>query len=133
MADPWNPRTRLACFLMAVACISGCKSQPEAIYFPTIPGQFADEGVIEPLVALEAFIGETAFYVRYQDADGTVYSGGEWAQRIQLEEMEAGETYAGPYILPLQYRQREPWTDPPAERQTGTILGSDDWQVFRDQ
>jgi len=133
MTRPRNPLARLTCLLIAAAYITVCKSQPEEIDFPTIPGQFADEDVIEPLVALEAFFGEAEFYVKYQGADGIVYSGGTWAQRIQLEKIEDGETYAGPYILPLQYRQQEPWTDPPTERVTGRILSRDDWQVFRDQ
>lgn len=121
-------------WLLSFAIVAGeCRAQAEVVDFPVIPGSFAAEEVNEPLVALEAFIDDTEFYVRYRDAEGVAYSGGEWASRIRVEDIAAGEPYAGPYILPLAYRQREPWADPPEERETGTILSREDWQTFRDR
>ena len=124
-----NFPVRLTCALAAlvVAAVG------TAAEYPTIPGRFAEEVMTESLVAVEAFIDDTDFYVRYRDSDGMVWSGGSWASRIGLGEIEAGETYGGPYILPLEYHQREPWTDSPVERISGRILSRKDWQVFRDR
>ncbi|MFW2404296.1 MAG: hypothetical protein ACN4GT_05970 [Gammaproteobacteria bacterium] len=85
------------------------------------------------LVAVEAFIDDTDFYMRYRDANSMVWSGGRWASRIGLGELEDGATCGGPYILPLEYHQREPWPDPPTELVSGRILSGNDWQVFRDR
>jgi cardiolipin synthase len=115
------------------SCCLGARAYGAVTEYPTLPGRFAAEVVTEPLVALEAFIDEQEFYVRYRDARGMAWSGGAWADRIGLGEVEEGETYGGPYILPLQYHQREPWAEPPDERVTGRILSSDEWRVFRDR
>ena len=121
------------CPVLVATAFLACKSRPEPHDFRRLPGRFADEVVTEPLVALEAFRDETEFYVRYRDADGIVYSGGNWAQRIRLTEVQSGEPYAGPYTLPLQYRQREAWTDPPTVRVMFRILSRNEWSLFRDQ
>lgn len=111
----------------------GCQaSDVETTDYPTIPASFTDEAEEEPFVALEAFIDKTEFYVRYRDADGIVWSGGDWASRIPLHELEEGDEFSGPYILPLEYRQREPWADPPVDHIHGRILSHEDWQEFRD-
>jgi cardiolipin synthase len=110
-----------------------CDSQPEPVEYLTIPARFADEVVTEPLVALDAFFDEKQFYIRYRGGDGIIHSGGEWAQRIPLQDIEAGEAFAGPYLIPLGYRQQEPWDNPPSERTTATILNREDWQAFRER
>jgi cardiolipin synthase len=120
------------CSVLAASLLS-CKSPPEPHDFRRLPEQFADEQVTEPLIALEAFRDESDFYVRYRDADGIVYAGGNWAQRIQLTEVQAAGIYAGPYTLPLQFRQRKAWTDPPTQRIMFRILGQNEWNLFRDQ
>jgi cardiolipin synthase len=111
----------------------GCDGHLEPVEHLTIPGRFADEGVTEPLIALEAFFDESQFYIRYQASEGVVYSGGAWANRISLEDVEAGKAYPGPYLLPLEYRQEEPWEDRPTETITGSILSPQDWRVLREQ
>ena len=126
-------RKVLSVTVLLLAATAGCQAQRDAVEYPVISGRFADEGILEPLLALDAFLDDTSFYIRYQKGDGVVYSGGHWAERIQLEDLSAGQTYAGPYILPLQYRQREPWSDPPRERISGRILSHKEWQFFRDQ
>jgi cardiolipin synthase len=115
------------------ALVGGCDSEVESVEYLTIPGQFADEGVTEPLIALEAFFDESQFYIRYRGADGVMYSGGEWANRIPLEDIESGKAYPGPYLLPLEYRQQEPWIKRPAERVTGPILSPQEWRDFRER
>ncbi|MBT8442208.1 MAG: phosphatidylserine/phosphatidylglycerophosphate/cardiolipin synthase family protein [Gammaproteobacteria bacterium] len=118
---------------LAIAASCGAQAARTNAEYPTIPGRFAEEIITEPLVAVEAFIDDTDFYVRYRDAQGMAWSGGSWASRIGLGEIEAGETYGGPYILPLEYHRREPWSEPPDERIGGRILSMKDWRVFRDR
>jgi len=116
---------------MGAASICACTSQPEANQFPVLPARFADEGPSEPLVALDAFIDETDFYVRYKIGDDILYTGGEWANRINLAAIEAGGAQGGPYILPLKYHQTERWASTPDEPIVARVLGSDDWQMLR--
>ncbi|MCP5113846.1 MAG: hypothetical protein GY953_23690, partial [bacterium] len=80
-----------------------------------MPGRFAAEPVLQPLVAKEAFVGESNFYVSFEGADGLVYAGGNWSNRIDIEvlERDADGTYAGPYILPLEYQQHDRWASIP--------------------
>lgn len=120
------------CVLVLVA-IGGCgSSAPDDEYRPMI-GRFADEPPTEPLHATDAFFDESEFYIQYRDGEEIVHAGGEWAQRISLRDIQSGESYPGPYILPLSYRQAEPWSDPPQSRITGAILPNEDWQEFRDR
>ncbi len=119
--------------LMLGLAVVGCGSQVDTAEHLTIPGRFPNEDVTEPLIALEAFFDETQFYIRYQGAEGIVYSGGNWANRIPLEAIEAGKADRGPYLLPLEYRQLEPWESRPAESITGEILSPQDWRDFREQ
>jgi len=119
--------------LMLGVLVGSCDSRVESVEYLTIPGRFADGGVTEPLIALEAFFDETQFYIRYRGAEGVIYSGGEWAKRISLEDIEAGKTHPGPYLLPLEYRQKEPWESRLTETVTVPILSPQEWQDFREQ
>ena len=125
---------------MLLAAASGCGGTIAPVDPQTSPddyrqliGRFAEESVLEPIAADQAFIGDEQFYVRYRDAEGLIYAGGEWASRIDLQAVQAGsdDTYAGPYILPLEYRQREPWPSPPADPIRPRILSADQWARFR--
>jgi len=128
-----NRLFRLISLVIIASMTGSCDSQPEPVEYLTIPGRFAGEVVTEPLVALEAFFDETQFYVRYRGSDGIIHTGGEWAQRIPFEDIEAGKAYAGPYLVRLEYRQEEPWENQPAERTTATILSREEWQAFRER
>ena len=80
-------RTGLA--LIAAMVLWGCASQENASDIDedelhTLPGRFADEPLIEPLVAVEAYIGKDEFFLAYEGPDGLVYSGGNWSNRIDL-------------------------------------------------
>jgi hypothetical protein len=68
-----NPNRSLLVFL-ALLTTSGCASQqaeqdplPEDLR--VLPGRFADEPVTQPLVAVEAYIGNDEFFVAYEGAD----------------------------------------------------------------
>jgi len=101
--------------------------------YPTLQGQFAEEGVTEPLVAVEAFLDGSQFYVRYQSGEKTFYAGGEWANRIDLTVLQesAEPVFLGPFILPLGYQQIEPWEEVPGERITPRILDAEHFVAFR--
>jgi cardiolipin synthase len=127
--------------LLLLTTLPGCsgpREKPGEVSlddYPTLPGRFAEEPVRVPLVALEAFIGDREFYVRYEGADGVVYAGGNWSDRIDALALEQGadETYTGPYILPLDYRQREPWAEVTESPIVPELLSSEQWGRFREQ
>jgi len=122
---------RFALMILGVASLCACTSQPEADDFPVFPARFADEGPGEPLIALDAFLGEADFYIRYRMGDEIFHTGGHWADRIALEGVEAGASQVGPYIVPLQYHQRASWESEPDEPIVARVLSSDEWQEFR--
>ena len=116
---------------------SSCSTQRELTNEPeeeyrTLPGHFAKEAVTEPLVAVEAYIGKTDFFISYESADGLVYSGGNWSNRIDITAVEqsADGAYAGPYILPLEYQQRERWMDIPESPIIPRLLSNKLWIRF---
>ncbi|MDH3304749.1 MAG: phosphatidylserine/phosphatidylglycerophosphate/cardiolipin synthase family protein [Gammaproteobacteria bacterium] len=119
--------------LLANGCASNLdKAPPDDMR--TLPGRFAEEPVTQPLTIVEAFIGPTEFYVSYTSEDGLVHSGGNWSNKIDLTALGQGpeSEYAGPYILPLEYQQRERWTDVPEAPIVPRILGSKYWNRFID-
>jgi hypothetical protein len=65
--------------------------------------------------------------------DETLYTGGEWAHRIQVEALADGSLQDGPFILPLQYHRDDDWPVPPPNAIKASILSSSDWQSFRDE
>lgn len=121
----------------AFAC-SGHPTTPEegnTNDLPRLQGRFAEEGVISPLSAVEAYLGEEEFFISYEGADGLVYSGGNWSARINLAELAQAPdgTFTGPHILPLNYQQRERWTEMPEQLHALTLLSSKQWGRFREQ
>ena len=119
-------------FGATLLCLSSCASKSEPVDYPTLIGTFADEGDLVPLVADQAYIGEFEFFIRFRKGDDTLYGGGEWASRIALQEVASPES-AGPYIVPLEYQRSSRWNLAPNDVTQARILGSDDWQEFRDQ
>jgi cardiolipin synthase len=122
---------------LAAALIFGCaapQSDPEIAdqELHTLPARFADEPVTHPLVATEALIGTEEFYVAYEGEDGLVYSGGNWSNRIDLTALSQGPDgeYAGPFILPLEYHQRNRWEELPEQPIVPRLLSSKYWSRF---
>jgi len=97
-----------------------------------IVGQFADEIERGPIVAVDAFFDTSEFYIQYRAGNSIIHAGGDWAQRISLDDVRAGIANPGPFILPMRYRHQDPWSDPPGTRISGAILTIEDWQSFRD-
>jgi cardiolipin synthase len=110
-----------------------CAAVPDQGDYPTLVGRFADEGGLLPLVADQAYISESEFFVRFERGDEILYGGGNWANRIQLRDVADGTEYAGPFILPLEYQQHERWPQLPDDPMSARILNSDEWQIFRNQ
>ncbi len=116
------------------ACVSkDAATLPDDIR--TLPGRFAEEPVTRPLVAREAYIGPTEFYISFESEEGIVYSGGNWANRVDLTAFGQGqsESYAGPYILPLEYRQAGRWQALPEDPIVPRLLSSKVWNRFIDE
>lgn len=125
--------TRFFAALVLAAVLGSCTSQPEHAEILTLPARFADEGPHIPLEALEAYRNDTEFFIRYRMGDETLYTGGEWAHRIQVEALADGSLQDGPFILPLQYHRDDDWPVPPPNAIKASILSSSDWQSFRDE
>jgi cardiolipin synthase len=124
-----------------IVALNSCSSQPsnpnddELADLPRLQGRFAEQEVESPLAAVEAYVGDDEFYVSYESADGLVYAGGNWSNRIDLAALEASDsdTYGGPYILPMAYQQRERWESIPDSPITPRLLTSKQWGRYREQ
>ena len=120
--------------LQIVAC-AGNDMARDAEDVRVLVGKFAEEPVARPLVAVEAFIGPTEFYLAFKAEDGIVYSGGNWSNRVDLTGLGQGadESYAGPNILPLEYQQANRWAAMPEAPIVPRILSSKYWNRFIDE
>ena len=98
---------------------------------PTLHGQFAPEAPGQMLIAMEAFLADEHFYVKYRVGSRVVFSGGQWARRIPADVMEPGKDFNGPYMLPLEYHQSDRWPRTFDESQRRRILDRSDWVAFR--
>ena len=114
-----------------LSVLAACVSESEPLEYPTLVGRFADEGEPPPLIADEAWLSDTDFYVRFRRGNDTRYGGGNWARRIPILELSAGGQYDGPYLLPLQYEQDKAWDDLPEDRVSARILSVADWHEMR--
>ena len=127
--------------LLVVSILAGCAGADTSLddevaasgEYRVLVGHFAEEGVSQSLVIREAFIGEDEFYVSYDSADGLVYAGGSWSNRIDiLAVQESGDdTYSGPYILPLEYQKKERWATIPESPIRPRVLNVEQWDRFR--
>ena len=133
-------RTVLSILLLVLSALlaGACAPTPEIAPDDDIrllPGRFAEEPVTTPLVAKEAFIGSSEFYVSYESDEGIIYSGGNWSNRVDLTALGQGpdSSYAGPYILPLEYHQETRWSEVPEEPIVPRLLSSKYWNRFIDK
>jgi len=123
-------RKSVAALLCALAA---CVSEPDHLDYPTLVGRFPAEGERAPLIAEQAFIGKTDFYVRFRRGATTYYGGGTWAGRIPILALDQGREYDGPYVLPLQYERTDRWPELPADVVAARLLGIDEWHELRDR
>jgi len=54
-----------------LSVLAACVSESEPLDYPTLVGRFADEGEPPPLIAEEAWLSDTDFYVRFRRGDDT--------------------------------------------------------------
>lgn len=123
---------QLAIIVLAFVA-AGCISEPEQITYPTLEGSFAATEDHLPLVADQAYISDDEFFVRYSQDGRQYYGGGRWSNRIDIIGSGSGRSLMGPFILPLEYRNTEPWPVSPHGHQPITILDSNDWHELRTQ
>ena len=119
-------------FLCVLGALAACQSQPESEAIRVLPARFAAEPFTEPFVANEAFLDDDEFYVRYEAGGQTLYTGGRWSDRIDVDSLgDAGEQ-TGPFVLPLQYHRTDRWPAVMDGLVSPTILSIEQWQQFRD-
>ena len=114
-------------------CLAGCGSEHEQADYPILEGRFADEADFDAVIADEALINESEFFVRYAQGDRIYHGGGTWSDRIGILEVADGDEYDGPFIVPLQYRREERWPDPTGAVQPVRILSVELWHALRDR
>jgi hypothetical protein len=136
-----QPRLTHLLVLLLAMTTGSCSSQHSVVdevppgEHPTLQGRFAEEGALEPLVALEAFGANGEFLISYQSAAGVIYGGGNWSNRIDLatEASDDDLTYSGPYILPLEYQQLERWAEVAEKEIIPTLLSLEQWNRFHER
>jgi cardiolipin synthase len=109
-----------------------CQSQPDTEAIRLIPARFAAEALIDPLIATEAYLDDDDFYVRYEAGGRSLYTGSQWSNRIDIESIGEAADQTGPFVLPLQYHRADRWPRAVEGLISPTILGTEDWQQFRD-
>jgi cardiolipin synthase len=114
-----------------LSMLAACVSESEPVDYPTLVGRFAEEAETLPLIADEAWLSGTDFYVRFRRGENVRYAGGNWAGRIPILELDAGGQYDGPFLLPLQYERSERWATLPADRKPVRLLDIADWHALR--
>jgi hypothetical protein len=110
-------------------------TDPSATDSPILQGRFAESASQQPLRAVEAYIGESDFYLSYQSDAEIIYAGGNWSNRIDIAAIEQDDdgSYAGPYLLSLEYRQTDRWHEIPTSPIVPQLLDSEQWAQFREQ
>jgi cardiolipin synthase len=121
----------MGCGAAVLLFLAACSSLVTKGPAPVPAGFPADPSA--PALADEAWVDEARFFIRFWQGGDVVFAGGSWADRIDLRPADGGENFTGPYILPLQYEQPEPWDDRPAGPQPVTILGVLAWREFRNR
>jgi hypothetical protein len=114
-----------------LSLLAACVSESERLDYPTLVGRFAEEAETPPLIADEAWLSKTDFYVRFWRGDNVRYGGGNWAGRIPILGLDEGGRYDGPFLLPLQYERGERWAELPADRKPVRLLDIPDWHALR--
>ncbi len=129
----------LTLVLAAAWLTTACSSEPKTAQEMSdgqallkVLDDFVDK---DTMLAEEGYLDDTDFFVKYRTGDKLVYAGGNWRGRIELVDPaeRAGEEFAGPFLMPLEYHQSEVWPDLPADARRLRILGVDRWREFRDR
>jgi cardiolipin synthase len=111
---------------------SPCLPQPAQPEYPTLPGRFAEEPDLEPLIADQAFISDTEVFVRFRKGGVLNYGSGDWGNRIDLHDISDAEN-TGPFLIPLAYGRDGGWSGVPDDLTEIQILESNVWRSFRNE
>ena len=132
MTFPRKFGARIFVASLLITCAASFGEASDSEEYPTLIGRFAEQGVSVPLVADEAYVDMDRFFVRYTRDDAVVYAGGLWSDKLDITvvEQQTDGMYAGPYIMPIEYQQRERWSDVPNEPIVPRILSSGQWKRF---
>ena len=104
------PRNFLFWPLLLTAVLSGgCATHPAVAPDRDVAGGPA----VAPMIALQGYRGDSAFFVKYSQGGQVRYSGGNWRDRLLLVDDRLSADYTVPVMLPMQYHQAEPWSDLP--------------------
>ncbi len=115
----------------ALLCLGACRTLPPAPVESTGPaGAYSRQSI---LVGEQAFLTSDAFYIRFRRGDQLVHGGGEWSNRIDLQDYPDTNPSGDMFILPLQFEQAGPWPAVPATAHPITILGIAQWREFRNR
>ena len=60
-----------------------CASEPDTIDHPALVGRFAPDPSVEPLIAEQAYISESSFFVRFRQGEQEYYGPWRWRQAYQ--------------------------------------------------
>jgi cardiolipin synthase len=93
----------------------------------------AGESATPQMVALESYRGDGRFFIKYRFGTQILYSGGDWQDRLELNVEPVSANYATPSMLPIQYRQQQPWESLPEDAAAIPILAADQWHELRDR
>ena len=85
------------------------------------------------MTALESYRGDAKFFIKYRSGDQIFYSGGDWQHRLELSKEPVPASYASPSMLPMQFRQQDPWDSLPDDAIRIPVLGVEQWQELRNR
>ncbi len=122
----------LAILLLGCAALfAGCATAPPQLSVLNDRSEYETL----PMIALQGYRDDTNFYVRYQLGGRIQYGGGNWKERVELFEYPAtaAPKFAVPSLVPIQYRQSDPWDELPEDAVNIPIFGVDQWELLRDR
>ncbi len=124
------PHCRIICSLLfIIISLYGCATRTEMLPAREQVGETATA----VMVALESYRGDAKFFIKYRVGEQILYSGGDWQDRLELSAEPASANYVSPSMLPMQFRQQQPWESLPVDATLIPILGVDQWNELRDR
>lgn len=83
----------------ALLCLGACRTLPSAPVESTGPaGAYSRQSI---LVGDQAFLTSDAFYIRFRRGDQVIHGGGQWSNRIDLQDYPDTNPSGDMFILPL--------------------------------
>ena len=88
-----------------------------------------------PMIGLQAYRSDNSFFIQYQLGERAFYSGGDWQTPLMpvTDGEQPSKHYGSPTVVPLRYRQSEPWDTPESERTELPIYPVELWRNLRNR